>query len=79
MSESAIEAMSEEGPSVAEFRATMPADYGKLYSPEETAEHAVIVQRRRLEPAHVELGDPSRAAGQFCASSPTIIQVFSPR
>ena len=63
MSESAIEAMSEEGPSVAEFRATMPADYGKLYSPEETAEHAVIVQRRRLEPAHVELWRPLPGGG----------------
>src|SRR6185369_12639910 len=29
--------------------------YSKLYSAEEVAEHAAIVARRRLEPAHVEL------------------------
>jgi UTP:GlnB (protein PII) uridylyltransferase len=54
MSESALETMSEEHTSE-QYRATMPADYGNLYPSDEIAEHAAIVARRRLEPAHVEL------------------------
>jgi [protein-PII] uridylyltransferase len=63
MSESALEELSAEGPSVDEFRATMPADYGRLYSPEEIAEHAAIVGRRRLEPVHAELWRPLPGGG----------------
>jgi [protein-PII] uridylyltransferase len=63
MSESALEAMSEEGLSVEEFRATMPPDYGRLYSTEEAAEHGAIVLRRKLEPAHVELWRPLPGGG----------------
>jgi UTP:GlnB (protein PII) uridylyltransferase len=39
----------------ADFRATMPSAYGSVYSPEEIAEHAAIVGRRGMHPAHVEL------------------------
>jgi len=63
MSESAIEAMSEGGPSAEAFRATMPADYGALYSLEEIAEHGAIVRRRKLEPAHAELWRPLPGGG----------------
>lgn len=63
MSESAIESMSEGGPSFEAFRATMPADYGKLYSAQEIAEHAAIVLRRRLEPVHAELWRPLPGGG----------------
>ncbi len=41
----------------------MPADYGRLYSAEEIAEHAAIVSRRRLEPAHAELWRPLPGGG----------------
>jgi len=40
---------------VEDFRGTMPGAYGELYSGEETAEHAAIVARRKLEPVHAEL------------------------
>ena len=63
MAKSAIEPMSEGGPSFEAFRATMPADYGTLYSPQEIAEHAAIVQRRRLEPVHAELWRPLPGGG----------------
>lgn len=63
MSESAIDSITAEGPSVDEFTATMPADYARLYSREEIAEHAAIVARRRLEPAHAELWRPVSTSG----------------
>jgi len=62
MSESALDTLSEVEASE-EYRATMPPDYGKLYSSEEIAEHAAIVARRRLEPAHAELWRPLPGGG----------------
>ncbi|HEV8547917.1 MAG TPA: hypothetical protein VGQ57_02795, partial [Polyangiaceae bacterium] len=64
MSGSALDELTEEGETVAEeFRATMPVDYGKLYSAAEIGEHAAIVARRRLEPAHAELWRPVSSGG----------------
>jgi [protein-PII] uridylyltransferase len=42
-------------PTVAGFRDTMPSAYGGVYSAQEIAEHAAIVARRGLQPAHVEV------------------------
>jgi UTP:GlnB (protein PII) uridylyltransferase len=63
MSQSALDTISAEGPPVDDFTATMPADYGKLYSREEIAEHSVIVGRRKLEPVHAELWRPLPSGG----------------
>jgi [protein-PII] uridylyltransferase len=63
MSESAFDSISVEGPLVDDFTATMPGDYGKLYSRDEVTEHAGIVLRRKLEPAHVELWRPLPGGG----------------
>jgi UTP:GlnB (protein PII) uridylyltransferase len=37
------------------FRASMPGTYARVYAEDEVAEHAAIVARRALQPAHVEL------------------------
>lgn len=44
----------QEGP-VEAFRASMPGAYARVYTDAEVAEHAAIVARRALQPAHVEL------------------------
>jgi len=62
MSKSALETMTEEHTSE-RYAATMPPDYGKLYPSDEIAEHAAIVARRRLEPAHAELWRPLPGGG----------------
>jgi UTP:GlnB (protein PII) uridylyltransferase len=51
------------GPSVDEFRRTMPAAYAHVYADEEVGEHAGIVARRGLQPVHVELWRPLPAGG----------------
>jgi len=63
MSESALESGSAAGPSAEDFAATMPGDYAQLYARDEIAEHAAIVARRRLEPAHAEVWRPLPAGG----------------
>ena len=66
MSESAIDTILAEGASVDDFAATMPADYGRLYSSEEVTEHAGIVARRRLEPVHAEVWRALPAGAVLC-------------
>lgn len=59
MSQIASEAGAEAGPAAEtaadEFRRTMPVAYAGVYSREEIAEHASMVERRGFQPAHVEL------------------------
>jgi UTP:GlnB (protein PII) uridylyltransferase len=55
MSESAVEADATVATRRDEFRLSMPSSYGSVYSAEEVDEHAAIVARRGLHPAHVEL------------------------
>lgn len=56
MGESFVEAKKAEVEgAVTAFRASMPGAYGRVYTPDEIAEHAGIVARRALQPAHVEL------------------------
>jgi UTP:GlnB (protein PII) uridylyltransferase len=62
MSERALEAAQETAVED-EFRASMPEAYRRVYALEEVAEHARIVARRRLQPAHVELWRPLPAGG----------------
>jgi len=62
MFERATEA-GEEGMGEEQFRESMPDAYRRVYASEEIGEHARIVARRRLQPAHVELWRPLPAGG----------------
>ncbi len=62
MSERAIEAGEEEMVED-EYRGSMPEAYRRVYAIEEIGEHARIVARRGLQPAHVELWRPLPAGG----------------
>ncbi|HTQ03116.1 MAG TPA: hypothetical protein VMI54_04640 [Polyangiaceae bacterium] len=55
MCESAVEAGVPAEGTAAAFSASMPAAYARVYGESEVVEHAAIVGRRALQPAHVEL------------------------
>lgn len=55
MGESVVEAGHAAEGTVEAFRASMPGAYARVYGEDEVAEHAAIVGRRALQPAHVEL------------------------